>query len=83
MAALSSSLLSVGQATVNIVSTEEGSSPLEIITMECAGVQTVIAMIPMSTNRMVLMASSQAPLGAVLVGIKAASVELQRLHSGT
>ncbi|MEN9373319.1 MAG: hypothetical protein RIR79_871 [Pseudomonadota bacterium] len=82
MAALSSSLLSVGQATVNIVATEAGLPPLEVMTMECGGVQTVFTTIPMASTRMVLMASSKAPLGAVLVGIRAASIDLQRLHSG-
>lgn len=82
MAALSSSLISVGEATANAVVVDDNVPPLDIITMECAGVHTVVATVPMVGNRLVLMASSAAPLGAVLVGVKAACSELQRLHSG-
>lgn len=82
MAALSSSLISVGQATANAVIVGDTLAPLDIITMECAGVHTVVATIPTAGNRLVLLVSSSAPLGAVLVGVKFGCADLMRLHSG-
>ncbi len=81
MAALSSSLISIGQATANIVATND-ATPLDIITMDCAGTHTVMASIPCAGNRLVLLASSSAPLGAILVGVRFTCTEILRLRNG-
>jgi predicted regulator of Ras-like GTPase activity (Roadblock/LC7/MglB family) len=80
MAALSSSLLSVGDATVGSLAAE-GASPgtLEILTMESDGLQIVATKIHRSTGHLVLMAGARAPLGVVLVGVKAAAADLLKL----
>ena len=80
MAALSSSLLSVGDATVGSLAAD-GASPgtLEILTMESDGLQIVTTKIYRSTGHLVLMAGARAPLGVVLVGVKAAAADLLKL----
>jgi predicted regulator of Ras-like GTPase activity (Roadblock/LC7/MglB family) len=80
MAALSSSLLSVGDATVGSLAAD-GASPgtLEILTMESDGLQIVTTKIHRSTGHLVLMAGARAPLGVVLVGVKAAAADLLKL----
>ncbi len=80
MAALSSSLLSVGDATVGSLAAD-GASPgtLEILTMESDGLQIVTTKIHRSTGHLVLMAGARAPLGVVLVGVKATAADLLKL----
>ena len=72
MAALSSSLFSVGDATVASVSSEEfASGLLDLITLEAGGLQIVSTKIARYNSHMVLLAGARAPLGVVLMGVKA------------
>ena len=81
MAALSSSLLSVGDATVSSLAAEDGSQAagLEMLTMEANGLQIVTTKINRAGGHMVLMAGARAPLGVVLVGVKATAADLIKL----
>jgi predicted regulator of Ras-like GTPase activity (Roadblock/LC7/MglB family) len=80
MAALSSSLLSVGEAVVSTL-VPENTSPggLDIMTMEANGVQLVGTRIHRSGGYLILMAAAKAPLGLVLVGVKATADEVRKL----
>lgn len=80
MAALSSSLISVGDATVNsLAQADLPTSALDMLTMEANGLQIVSVKIPRSTGYLILMACAAAPLGVVLVGVKATVSELRKL----
>ena len=80
MAALSSSLISVGDATVNsLAQADVPASALDMLTMEANGLQIVSVKIPLSTGYLILMACAAAPLGVVLVGVKATVSELRKL----
>ena len=80
MAALSSSLISVGDATVNsLAQANLPTSSLDMLTMEANGLQIVSIKIPRSTGYLILMACAPAPLGVVLVGVKATVSELRKL----
>lgn len=81
MAALSSSLLSVGDATVSSLAADDGSQAagLEMLTMEANGLQIVTTKINRAGGHMVLMAGARAPLGVVLVGVKATAADLVKL----
>ena len=61
MAALSSSLLSVGDATVSSPAAEDGSQAagLEMLTMEANGLQIVTTKINRAGGHMVLMAGAR------------------------
>lgn len=83
MAALTSSLLSVGEAVVSSLGSENtGSGGLDVITMEASGVQIVSTRITRSDGYLILMAAANAPLGVVLVGVKAAADAVRSLSSG-
>lgn len=78
MAALSSSLLSVGEAVVSILVPENTSSGgLDIMTMEGNGIGLVSTRIHRSGGYLILMAAAKAPLGVVVVGIKATAGEVR------
>ena len=81
MAALSSSLLSVGDATIASLSPEgTPAAPLEILTMEANGLQIVSTKIHRpGAGDLVLMAAAQTSLGVVLVGVKSTVVDLLKL----
>ncbi|OGB41511.1 MAG: hypothetical protein A2W72_01075 [Burkholderiales bacterium RIFCSPLOWO2_12_67_14] len=80
MAALSSSLLSVGEAVVStLVPENTGSGGLDIMTMEANGIQLVGTRIHRSGGYLILMAAANAPLGLVLVGVKATADEVRVL----
>jgi predicted regulator of Ras-like GTPase activity (Roadblock/LC7/MglB family) len=80
MAALSSSLLSVGNATVGSLAPEgEAAGTLDLLTMESDGLQIVTIKIPRPGGHLVLMAGARAPLGVVLVGVKATAADLLKL----
>jgi predicted regulator of Ras-like GTPase activity (Roadblock/LC7/MglB family) len=80
MAALSSSLLSVGDATVSSLATDGAAvSKLDILTMESDGLQIVCIKINRSAGHLVLMAGAKAPLGVLLVGVKATAADLAKL----
>ena len=80
LAALSSSLLSVGAASVTSLTPEGDSAPeLEMVTLQAGSLQIVGAPITQGQRRFVLMASAQAPLGAVIVGVKATSADIAQL----
>lgn len=80
MAALSSSLLSVGEAVVStLVPENTGSGGLDVMTMEANGIQIVSTRIHRPGGYLILMAAAKAPLGVVLVGIKATADEVRKL----
>jgi predicted regulator of Ras-like GTPase activity (Roadblock/LC7/MglB family) len=80
MAALSSSLLSVGEAVVStLVSENAGLGGLDIMTMEANGIQVVSTRIHRPDGYLILMAAAKAPLGVVLVGVKATADEVRKL----
>jgi hypothetical protein len=80
MAALSSSMLSVGDATVATLA--QGDAPvsnLDVMTLEAGGLQIVSTKVPRPGGHLILMACARAPLGVVLVNVKAAVGDLQKL----
>lgn len=80
MAALSSSLLSVGEAVVSTLEPDNtGAGGLDIMTMQAAGIQIVSTRIHRPGGYLILMAAAKAPLGVVLVGVKAAADEVKKL----
>jgi hypothetical protein len=89
MAALSSSLFSVGAAAVNSLNAEtaaaapgaEGSSaaPLNYLTLEAGGLQIVSTKIIRPAGDFILMAAARAPLGVVLVGVRSTVMDIQKL----
>ncbi len=80
IAALSSSLLSVAHATVSGLAAEgEAAGDLELLTMESDGLQIVTTKIPRPQGHLVLMAGARAPLGVVLIGVKATANDLRDL----
>lgn len=80
LAALSSSLLSVAHATVDSLALQgAGPSHLEMLTMESDGLQIVTTKILRPQGHLVLMAGAQAPLGVVLLGVKATAADLRDL----
>lgn len=80
MAALSSSLLSVGEAVVSTLEPENTRPDrLEIITMEADGIQIVSTRIHRPGGYLVLMAAAKAPLGVILVGVKATADSVRKL----
>lgn len=91
MAALSSSLFSVGAAAVNSLNSEsdaanasagaEGSSaaPLNYLTLEAGGLQIVSTKIIRPAGDFILMAAARAPLGVVLVGVRSTVMDIQKL----
>jgi predicted regulator of Ras-like GTPase activity (Roadblock/LC7/MglB family) len=80
MAALSSSLLSVGAATMNsLASDEESMPPLEVMTLEADGLHIVSTKIAYADGHLVLMVASRAPLGVVLMGAKSAANDVRGL----
>lgn len=80
MAALSSSLLSVGDAAVSSLETpDQPAGPLDMLTLEANGLQIVTTKIPRSDRHLILMAGARAPLGVVLVGVKATVEDMRKL----
>lgn len=80
MAALSSSLLSVGDASMNSLSSDEDPiPPLDVITLEADGLHIVSTKVPYADGYLVLMVASRAPLGVVLMGAKSAATEIKTL----
>ena len=80
MAALSSSLFSVGDATaVSVASEGTASGGLDLITLEAGGLQIVSTKIPRYNSHMVLLAGARAPLGVVLMGVKATAADVQKI----
>ncbi len=80
MAALSSSLFSVGDATVVSISPQDSASGmLDLITLEAGGLQIVSIKIARPTGHMVLLAGARAPLGVVLLGVKATAADVLKL----
>ena len=80
MAALSSSLLSVGDATV--ASLAQGDDPpgaLDLMTLESNGLQIVSVKILRTGSPLILLVGAKASLGAVLVGVKATVSDLLRI----
>ncbi|KAB2842408.1 MAG: roadblock/LC7 domain-containing protein [Betaproteobacteria bacterium] len=82
MAALCSSLFSVGEAAATSVqssATEAGG--LQIMTIEAGGLQIGCTKIAHSSASFILLAAARAPLGVVLVGLKATAADLLGLVS--
>ena len=71
----------MGDATVSSLAAEDGSQAagLEMLTMEANGLQIVTTKINRAGGHMVLMAGARAPLGVVLVGVKATAADLIKL----
>ncbi len=80
MAALSSSLLSVGDAAVSsLTNTESPTALMELMTMEADGLQIVCAKIERPDSHLVLMAASRSPLGVILMGVKATANDVRKI----
>lgn len=91
MAALSSSLFTVGDAAVDslklgdaaaetFISLDEGTpAGLNYLTLEARGLQIVTTQIVRPAGNFILMAASRASLGVVLVGVKATVADIQKL----
>ena len=80
MAALSSSLFSVGAAAVSSLSAMGNSAEgLDYLTLESHGLQIVTTQIPRPSGHLILMAGARAPLGVVLIGVKATVADIQKL----
>lgn len=91
MAALSSSLFTVGDAAVDslklndetaetFISLDDGApAGLNYLTLEARGLQIVTTQIVRPAGNFVLMAASRASLGVVLVGVKATVADIQKL----
>ncbi|MBP7493056.1 MAG: hypothetical protein KA803_13280 [Rhodoferax sp.] len=80
MAALSSSLLSVGDAAVSSLATPEApATPMELMTMEADGLQIVCVKIERPDSYLILMASARSPLGVILMGVKATANDICKL----
>lgn len=80
MAALSSSLLSVGDATIGSLASEELTiPPLDVVTLEADGLHVVGAKVVYADGHLVLMVASRAPLGVVLMGVKSAAATIKEL----
>lgn len=82
MAALSSSLFSVGDAAVDSLSPNGDGTPateLSYLTLEAHGLQIVSTKIIRPAGDFILMAAARAPLGVVLVGVKATVADIQKL----
>jgi hypothetical protein len=91
MAALSSSLFSVGDAAVDNLNLSgngaharlsidgDAASGLDYLTLEAHGLQIVSKKIIRPGRNFILMAAARAPLGVVLVGVKATVADIQKL----
>lgn len=91
MAALSSSLFSMGNAAVdglnlnsdggrNRLSIDDDSGTvLNYLTLEARGLQIVTTNIVRPAGNFILMAAARSPLGVVLVGVKATVSDIQKL----
>ena len=91
MAALSSSLFSVGDAAIDNLKlnasadtfahpADDGSlASLNYLTLEARGLQIVTTQIVRPAGNFILMAASRASLGVVLVGVKATVADIQKL----
>lgn len=80
MAALSSSLLSIGDATMGSLTTGDAPiPPLDVITLEADGLHVVSSKVLYADGHLVLMVASRAPLGVVLMGAKSAVAEIRGL----
>ncbi|WP_297371795.1 hypothetical protein [Acidocella sp.] len=74
MAAVSSSLLVVGEALVNAAT---GQTELDVLTMESQGVQIVSTRISANGHSIILLICARTPLGVILVNVKSAVPELR------
>jgi predicted regulator of Ras-like GTPase activity (Roadblock/LC7/MglB family) len=74
MAAISSSLLVVGEALVNAAT---GQTELDVLTMESQGVQIVSTRISANGHSIILLICARTPLGVILVNVKSAVPELR------
>lgn len=90
MAALSSSLFSVGDAAVGNLSLDTSADPaspslnsnpagLDYLTLEAGGLQIVSTKISRTGKNFILMAASRASLGVVLVGVKATVADIEKM----
>lgn len=80
MAALSSSLLSVGDATVaSLAQGDDIPGALDLMTLEANGLQIVSVKIHRTGSPLVLLVGAKASLGVVLVGVKATVSDLLRV----
>ena len=90
MAALSSSLFSVGDAAVGNLSLDDTADParpgtdgrpsgLDYLTLEARGLQIVSTKITRPGRNFILMAAARAPLGVVLVGVKATVSDIEKM----
>ena len=80
MAALSSSLLSIGDAAVSSLSTDNApTASMEMMTMEADGLQIVCVKIQRPGSYFVLMAASRSPLGVILMGVKATANDVRKI----
>ena len=80
MAALSSSLFSVGNAAVDSLNLDgDSATELNYLTLEARGLQIVSTKIIRPAGDFILMAAARAPLGVVLVGVKATVADIQKL----
>lgn len=87
MAALSSSLFTVGDAAVDNLHLPEDAArhgadtdaALSYLTLEARGLQIITTQIVRPAGNFILMAASRASLGVVLVGVKATVADIQKL----
>lgn len=80
MAALSSSLFSVGDAAVSSLSNDESpTASMEMMTMEANGLQIVCVKIEKPDRYFILMAASRSPLGVILMGVKATANDIRKI----
>jgi predicted regulator of Ras-like GTPase activity (Roadblock/LC7/MglB family) len=76
MAAISSSLLVVGEA---LVTAATGNTDLDILTMESQGMQIVSTRVTAGGRSIILLICARTPLGVILVNVKAAVPQLRTL----
>lgn len=91
MAALSSSLFSVGEAAVDSISfngdtasappgtDDDPSTGLSYLTLEARGLQIVTTKISRPAGNFILLAAARTSLGVVLVGVKATVADIEKL----
>jgi len=82
MAALSSSLLSMGNAAVqSLLGADRSVQTMETITMEASGLHLVCESIarPGKASPLILFAAAQAPLGVVLFAVKSTAGDVVKL----
>jgi predicted regulator of Ras-like GTPase activity (Roadblock/LC7/MglB family) len=83
VAALTSSLISLGEATVNAVNNTPGSQ-LDVLTLQSGELSTVGIKVPHAGGHLLLLLSAKAaPLGVMLTVARAAAQQVRELLPGS